>query len=97
MIKKIRSKSIISEAVQWDGRNFDEISNFTGDWHGSKIAHEDAEKSAYKTGKMYIFTLYGIVASNVGDYIVKGINGEIYIYNPTLFNQLYEELPENNL
>lgn len=83
---------MIIEAIKWNGRNFDEISRFTGDWHGHKKAHEDAEEAAIKTGNIYISTLEGIMMASVGDWIIKGIKGEFYPCKPDIFEKTYESL-----
>ena len=39
-----------------------------------------------------INTLEGTLKSNYGDYIIQGVNGELYPCNPDLFEKTYEEL-----
>lgn len=85
-----RNKSIVIEAHIWNGKNFDHISNFTQDWRGNKIAYEDSQELAEKTGVMYIKTLEGIMPANKGDYIIKGVNGEFYPCKPDIFKKTYE-------
>ncbi len=89
-MKKYRKKPVVIEAVQWDGKNYDEICQFTGDWGGHKKAHEDAEELAHKTGEMYIQTLEGTMKASKGDYIIKGIQGEFYPCKPEIFEASYE-------
>lgn len=90
MIQKFRKKPVVIEAVQWTGKNFDDISHFTGDWHGHKKAHEDAEEGAIKSGSIYIRTLEGVMMASSGDWIIKGIAGEFYPCKPDIFEQTYE-------
>ena len=87
---KFRKKPVVIDAIIWDGKNFDEISHFTGDWHGHKLAHEDAEEAAIKTGCLYITTLEGDMKAAKGDFIIKGVNGEFYPCKPDIFEKTYE-------
>lgn len=87
-----RKKPIVIEAVQWTGRNFDEICNFMQEFYGHKVAYEDAEELANKTGELYIKTLEGIMTATKGDYIIKGIKGEYYPCKPDVFEATYEDV-----
>jgi hypothetical protein len=40
--------------------------------------------------KLEIQTLEGTMAANVGDYVIKGIEGEIYPCKPDIFEKTYE-------
>lgn len=43
---------------------------------------------------MYIETLEGTMKASVGDYIIKGVNGEFYPCKPDIFEKTYEEVAE---
>lgn len=46
---------------------------------------------AYKTEcELYISTLEGILKADKGDYIIKGIQGEVYPCKPDIFEETYE-------
>ena len=45
-------------------------------------------------GGFYIPTLEGNMKANIGDYIIKGINGEFYPCKPDIFDKTYEEVTE---
>ena len=87
-----RKKPVVIEAVQWNGKNFDAISKFTGYWHGHKKAHEDAEERALKTGEMHIYTLEGVMTASAGDWVIKGIKGEFYPCKNDIFEATYEAI-----
>lgn len=91
---KFRKKPIIIEAIQWNGNNFDEISHFTKEYHGHKLAYEEAEERAYSTGELLIRTLEGIMTANTNDWIIKGVNGEFYPCKPDIFEKTYELVKE---
>ena len=41
-------------------------------------------------GELYIKTLEGIHHVSIGDYIIKGVKGELYPCKPDIFEQTYE-------
>lgn len=75
MVKSYVKKPIQIEAIQWNGKNFDEIKKFCKD---AMIAYD---------GELIIPTLEDgkfIKAKHVateGDYVIKGVHGEFYILN----------------
>ena len=82
MIKKFRKKPVTIEAIQWTGKNLSEIDNFVG---GSIVN---------KGTILIIHTLEGDMEASMGDYIIKGINGEFYPCKPDIFDKTYEEVTE---
>jgi hypothetical protein len=42
--------------------------------------------------ELFIKTLEGDVHASVGDYIIKGVNGEFYPCKPDIFEKTYEEV-----
>lgn len=86
MVKTYMKKPIRIEAIQWNGKNFDEIKKFCKD---AMIAYG---------GELIIPTLEDgkfIKAKHVateGDYIIKGIHGEFYFCKEDIFNESYEEV-----
>ena len=50
---------------------------------------------AYRTEtEETIETLEGVMKANKGDWIIKGVKGEIYPCKPDVFDMTYEELKE---
>ena len=45
-----------------------------------------------KTHVLKIETLEGVMNASVGDYIIKGVNGEYYPCKPDIFEKTYEEV-----
>lgn len=41
-------------------------------------------------GEIYIHTLEGTMEANVGDFIIKGVQGEFYPCKPDIFEATYE-------
>ena len=85
MIKQFRKKPVVIEAIQFDGTNKEEIHNFVGDAIGQDVNSKD----------LFITTLEGIMIASVGDYVIKGVQGEFYPCKPDIFEQTYNEVQEN--
>ena len=48
---------------------------------------------AYQTKKEIIInTLEGDMKANIGDYIITGVNGEVYPCKPDIFEKTYEKV-----
>ena len=81
---KFRKKPIVNEAIRWTGDNLREIIDFTG-LHPSaqKWTWEEYEE-VVRTKGLKIFTLEGPLFASVGDYIMRGVNGEFYPIKPDI-------------
>ncbi|MCT6922791.1 hypothetical protein [Metasolibacillus sp.] len=81
---RFRKKHIEIEAIQWNGENNEEIMQFLG----------MGDAGDYFLTKKYIgiHTLEGIMKASVGDYIIKGIQGEFSPCKPDIFEQNYEKI-----
>lgn len=92
---KYKKKPIVVEAVQWNGLNLEEIKDFVGN---SLIYN--INDAAWKVGKdaptvhIKIKTLEGTMVAKAGDYIIRGVNGEIYPCKADIFEKTYEEVTE---
>lgn len=83
-----RKKPVVIEAFQW-----------TGD-----VSQTEDPKwivDAIKTGKVIvgknlvqIETLEGVMEAKSGDWIIKGVKGEIYPCKPDIFEATYEEVED---
>ena len=82
MIKKYVKKPVIIEAIQWTGENLSEI---------DKFVQAKVQKRALV---LIIPTLEGKMRASLGDYIIKGVNGEFYPCKPDIFAKTYEEVTE---
>ena len=91
---KFRKKPIVIDAVQWNGKNFDEIMNFMQYFHGNKFNYENAEEQAYKTKQLTIQTDEGLMTASLNDWIVKGVKGEFYPCKPDVFELTYEKIDD---
>ena len=95
---KYRKKPIVIEAFKYDGKyDFLEIPNIP-EW---AISSFDIGDIFYGCGMddngeyledLFIKTLEGIHCVSKGDYIIKGVKGELYPCKPDIFEQTYEEV-----
>ena len=89
-VRKYRKKPVVVEAIQWTGDNLKEVIEFTG-LHPSarKWTWEEFEEVVKKKG-LKIFTLEGVEKPRIGDYIIKGVEGEVYPCKASIFEKTYE-------
>lgn len=80
---KYKKKPVVIEAVKWNG---DKISEVT-DWISKAL---DAGVIMRLGNEVKIHTLEGIMTASSGDYIIKGVNGEIYPCKPDIFEKTYD-------
>jgi len=82
---RYRKKPVVIDAVEFDGspESADEIADMaTGDNQVSVVGLE------YVSVK----TLEGVMTGNIGDYIIKGVSGELYPCKPDIFHKTYERV-----
>lgn len=83
-------KPIAVEVVKWKGFNNHEIEDFAGDNVKIEVIREgDADRGIPPCIDCNIKTLEGVMTANVGDYIIKGVNGEFYPCKPDIFEKTY--------
>ena len=78
---KFRKKPVVIEAMQWNGDNSQEIAAFMNktilsDW----------------IDDILIITLEGTMKASLGDWIIRGVNGELYPCKPDIFEKTYESV-----
>lgn len=79
---RFRKKPVVIEAVQFMGDNGEEIVTWCG---------ENAEYFP-RADYLSIKTPEGSHLATVGDFIIKGVNGEFCPCKPDVFSQTYEEV-----
>lgn len=85
-----RKKPVTVEAIQWTGENVEEINGFCNpvkDFHTVRNTIWSKDKKT-----LLIKTLEGNMLASIGDYIIKGVNGEYYPCKPNIFVETYEEV-----
>jgi len=85
---KYRKKPVVVEAVCYTGANYKEIVDFT-----SGVAMPIFNNDEDQFGEvMYVRTLEGNMCVNVGDLVIKGVQGEFYPCKPDIFSETYERV-----
>jgi len=79
MANKYRKKPVEVEAVQYTGDNFQDLAEFVG------------KDLVVGVSGIYIRTLEGDMLISIGDYVIRGVNGEFYPCKPDIFEKTYEE------
>ena len=89
---KYRKKPIIVEAFQWTGgpERMDAPEWLADRIKAGKVFFEGDRDTGVK---MRIETLEGTMRAELGDYIIRGIKGEIYPCKPDVFEATYEPVP----
>lgn len=81
---KFRKKPVVIDAVQYTGKNVDEILDFAR-------AHAQWQ---YPHDRMVLSTLENLQGEffevSKGDWVIKGVKGEFYPCKPDIFEQTYE-------
>ena len=79
-----RKKPVTITAIDWTGDNFDAVKKFAG--HNVSL----------ENGKLVIKTLEDGAdgkakhVASIGDFIIRGVEGEYYFCKPYIFEQTYE-------
>lgn len=84
LIRQFQKKPVIIEAFEWTGETCPEIEEFL---RGTN--HFRVDKN------LVIHTLEGDMTASLGDFIIKGVNGELYPCKPDIFWETYEEVKDN--
>lgn len=87
---KYRKKPVVIEAIQFTDDKTETLIRL------QEFMNRDIEVS-YKNPKnpvLRIETLEGVMEASIGDYIIKGINGEFYPCKPDIFKATYEKVKE---
>ena len=96
MIKSYTKLPVTVQAIQWDGKNLKEVTSFISgkpvdlSEYAAIFAWERYEKIISDKG-LTINTLEGEMKASIGDYIIKGVNGEFYPCKPDIFTKTYQE------
>jgi hypothetical protein len=82
---KYRKKPVVIEALYYDGVNLKDVADFMG--VSLPPQYEDLIGTP-----IFIPTLEGVMRADVGDFIIKGVNGEFYPCKPDIFAKTYEKV-----
>lgn len=90
---KYRKIPVVIEAFKYDG----DLMGSDGKYYVPEWAVKAYENGVMfygdignMPGELFIKTLEGAHHASVGDYIIQGVNGEIYPCKPDIFEKTYE-------
>ena len=81
---RYRKKPVVVEAIQYTGNNIEEI------WDAFTAA--DVYGPVEDDPHAYILTLEGRMRCKIGDYIIRGVRGELYPCAKDIFEETYEKV-----
>ena len=88
-MQKFRKKPVEIEAIQFVAENVMECVELVRE----RTGHEHAGIEMAKGGVILkIPTLEGTMTARTGDWIIKGVNGEIYPCKPDIFEKTYDRV-----
>lgn len=82
---KFRKKPVVIEAIQYDGNNMLACLSFA--------KSPEVEEDFLKEG-IAIKTREGVMLASPGDWIIRGIKGELYPCKPDIFAETYEPVEQ---
>lgn len=105
---RFKKKPVVIEAVQFTRETLSECIDFFGDvpldhvfvaWVGPQGELYDNEGTAPPDMDTYpilqIRTLEGVMTGHLGDWIIKGVQGEFYPCKPDIFADTYEAVEDD--
>lgn len=96
---KYKKKPVVIEAFQYDG----DLKGSDGKYYVPDWAVEAFKNGTlfymslsplYPPYELHVKTLEGNMRVSVGDYIIQGVNGELYPCKPDIFEKTYELIGE---
>ena len=84
-----RKKPVVIEAIQWDGSWAGKLT-IEARWPELRTTHLDSHPPSKTIRRWGIGTLEGPHQVSVGDYIIKGVKGEMYPCKDEIFRLTYE-------
>jgi hypothetical protein len=89
---RYRKRPVEVEARQYPGHSIEGVDDLLGfeDWLSPLAIAAGRWPLKYRGQQLIIPTLEGDMAANPGDYIICGVQGELYPCKPDIFAQTYE-------
>lgn len=90
-VVRYRKRPVTIEAFQWTGDNQAFL-----DWLNDPARDHSLEAFDYHadTGELKIKTLEGVMTASLNDWIIQGVQGEVYPCKPDIFEATYEPVLE---
>lgn len=95
---KYRKKSVVIEAFQYDGdMKYSNGNYYVPDWAVNALDDGTMFYGDNTPGELFIKTLEGTHHVSVGDYVIRGVQGELYPCKPDIFEKTYELLNKTEI
>lgn len=90
---KYRKRPIVIDAFRWT----DDREQTEPEWFATAMKKDDVWVGRHlQDGKsvrcLRIKTLEGTMTASIGDYIIRGVDGELYACRPDIFKKTYERV-----
>lgn len=83
---RFKKKPVVIDAIRWDG--CEDTFDVVIEWG----AVNQDRTFAMSEGALYIHTLEGEMRADKGDWIIRGVKGEVYPCKPDIFVATYDPL-----
>lgn len=87
-MSQFRKRALVIDAVRYNGGIFDEMPG----WLRSAFESGHVWTAPNGTPPLTIKTLEGEITASPGDWIIRGIQGELYPCKPDIFSATYEHV-----
>lgn len=87
---KYRKKPVVIDAWKYTGDNGSKLEMLSGKIKQSPVL--EPGKGNPSGSYLQIETLEGVMTADVGDWIIKGVEGEYYPIKPDIFKKTYEKV-----
>ena len=96
---KYRKKPVVIEAERFDGQNMPSLARQAnldnGDGKpGNPVVFLVSDLGPENTYHLSIRTLEGTMRGEKGDWLIRGVNGEVYPCKDDIFRKTYDEVDE---
>ncbi|WP_281783763.1 hypothetical protein [Sinimarinibacterium flocculans] len=97
MISKYRKKPVVIEAARFDGtrESIAAICRWANTSQEEDLWIDYLSVKDDEVSDVLVHTLEGPMRVNVGDWIIKGVQGEFYPCKPDIFAATYEEVNDD--
>lgn len=82
---RYRKRPVVIEAVHYDGT-----------FPLAFLRDDERVRAGFAPNTLQIVTLEGTMTAQVGDWIIRGVKGELYPCKPDIFEATYEALSERS-
>src|SRR5690606_25918933 len=92
---KFRKKPVVIEAMQFQGIAIGNI-DYAEKFDAWVVANQGSDECRYRGRSLIIATLEGEMEALPGDWIIKGVKGELYPCKPDIFEATYEAVEKSS-